>query len=49
MRMTDGSNPWPKPFDQGFDPANSVDAAVLATRSAVFPHFGLVADPDPWF
>jgi acetoin utilization protein AcuC len=49
LRMTDGSNPWPKPFDQGFDPANSVDAAVLATRSAVFPHFGLVADPDPWF
>ena len=49
MRMTDGSNPWPKPFDQGFDPASSVDAAVLATRSAVFPHFGLVADPDPWF
>lgn len=49
LRMTDGSNPWPKPFDQGFDPTNSVDAAVLATRSAVFPHLGLVADPDPWF
>lgn len=49
LRMTDGSNPWPKPFDQGFDPANSVDAAVLATRSAVFPHLGLIADPDPWF
>ena len=48
-RMTDGSTPWPKPFDQGFDPANAVDAAVLATRSAVFPHLGLVADPDPWF
>ena len=49
QRMTDGSNPWPKPFDQGFDPSDPVDAAVLATRSAVFPHLGLVADPDPWF
>ena len=49
LRMTDGSNPWPKPFDQGFDPSDAVDAAVLATRSAVFPHLGLVADPDPWF
>lgn len=48
-RMTDGSTPWPKPFDQGFDPGHPVDAAVLATRSAVFPHLGLVADPDPWF
>lgn len=48
-RMTDGSNPWPKPFDQGFDPSNPVDAAVLATRTAVYPHLGLVADPDPWF
>lgn len=49
LRMTDGSNPWPKPFDQGFDPSNPVDAAVLATRTAVYPHLGLVADPDPWF
>lgn len=49
LRMTDGSTPWPKPFDQGFDPSNPVDAAVLATRSAVYPHLGLVADPDPWF
>ncbi len=48
-RMTDGSTPWPKPFDQGFDPVDPVDAAVLATRTAVFPHLGLVADPDPWF
>lgn len=49
LRMTDGSTPWPKPFDQGFDPADPVDAAVLATRTAVFPHLGLIADPDPWF
>jgi acetoin utilization protein AcuC len=49
QRMTDGGNPWPKPFDQGFDPDNAVDASVLATRAAVFPHLGLDADPDPWF
>ena len=49
LSMTDGSNPWPKPFDQGFNPSDPVDAAVLATRVAVFPHLGLVADPDPWF
>jgi acetoin utilization protein AcuC len=47
--MTDGRTPWAKPFDQGCDPADAVDAAVLATRSAVFPHLGLEADPDPWF
>ena len=49
QRMTDGSTPWPKPFDQGFDPGNAVDAAVLETRAAVFPHLGLDVDPDPWF
>lgn len=49
VRMTDGSTPWAKPFDQGFDPSHPVDSAVLATRAAVFPHLGLVADPDPWF
>lgn len=48
-RMTDGGTPWAKPFDQGFDPRDVVDAAVLATRTAVFPYFGLDADPDPWF
>lgn len=48
-RMTDGRTPWAKPFDQGFDPADPVDAAVLATRTAVFPELGLDPDPDPWF
>jgi acetoin utilization protein AcuC len=47
--MTDGRTPWPKPFDQGFDPGDPIDEAVLATRAAVFPHHGLIADPDPWF
>ncbi|MBI1350027.1 MAG: acetoin utilization protein AcuC [Actinomycetales bacterium] len=48
-RMTDGREPWPRPFDQGFDPADSVDAAILATREAVFPHYGLTAEPGLWF
>lgn len=48
-RMTDGRQPWAKPVDQGFDPGDPVDAAILATRSAVFPLRGLLPDPDPWF
>ena len=48
-RMTDGRQPWPRPFDQGFDPADPVDAAVMATRSAVFGHWGLTAEPGFWF
>lgn len=47
--MTDGRHPWPKPFDQGFDPSDPVDAAIVATRAAVFPLHGLVADSDPWW
>jgi acetoin utilization protein AcuC len=47
--MTDGRSPWAKPFAQGCDPSDPVDAAILATRSAVYPHLGLVADEDPWF
>ena len=48
-RMTDGRQPWPRPFDQGFDPDDAVDAAVMATREAVYPHLGLVAEPSLWF
>jgi acetoin utilization protein AcuC len=48
-RMTDGRQPWPRPFDQGFDPDDPVDKAILATREAVFPHYGLVAEPGLWF
>jgi acetoin utilization protein AcuC len=47
--MTDGRQPWPRPFDQGFDPADSVDAAVLDTRNAVFPTWGLTPEPGFWF
>lgn len=48
-RMTDGRHPWPRPFDQGFDPDDAVDAAVMATREAVYPHYGLTAEPSLWF
>ena len=29
--------------------SDPVDAAILATREAVFPRWGLVAEPDLWF
>jgi acetoin utilization protein AcuC len=41
-RMTDGMDAGWKDFDDGYDPANRLDQAVLATRRAVFPHHGLV-------
>ncbi len=41
-RMTDGmSGSW-KDFEDGYDPADRLDQAVLATRRAVFPHHGLL-------
>lgn len=42
-RMTDGR--WPvgwRGWDEGYDPADRVDQAVLATRRAVFPLRGLL-------
>ena len=48
-RMTDGREPWPRPIEQGFDPDDPVDAAILAAREAVFPHLGLRPEPDVWF
>jgi acetoin utilization protein AcuC len=44
FRMTDGYEPWPKPWDMGYDPSDPVDAAINATRSSVFPFAGLVVD-----
>jgi acetoin utilization protein AcuC len=41
-RMTDGMDGSWREFDDGYDPANRLDQAVLATRRAVFPHHGLV-------
>lgn len=47
-RMTDGRDPWPTHFDAGFHPEDPIDRAVLATRNAVFPHFGLTVE-EHWF
>jgi acetoin utilization protein AcuC len=44
-RMTDGASPDPKAWATGYDPADPIDRAVLATRKALFPLHGL----DPWF
>jgi acetoin utilization protein AcuC len=30
------------PFERGYDPAEPVDQAIMATRKAVFPHHGLM-------
>ncbi len=48
-RMTDGREPWPRPLEQGFDPGDAVDGAILATREAVYPHHGLEPEPAVWF
>ena len=36
---------WWRSWEVGYDPADPVDFAVMATREAVFPHHGL----DVWF
>jgi acetoin utilization protein AcuC len=42
-RMTDGRTPRVRSFeDGGYDPADRLDQAVLATRRAVFPYHGLL-------
>lgn len=42
-RMTDGREPeWRAWQDSGYDPADALDQAVLATRRAVFPFHGLL-------
>lgn len=43
-RMTDGYEPWPKNWSLGYNPADPLDAAVMSTRSAVFPYLGIVSD-----
>lgn len=45
LRMTDGSSADHRSWSTGYDPADPIDRAVLATRKAVFPLHGL----DPYF
>ena len=40
-RMTDGADVTFRPWSAGYDPADPVDRAAMATRTAVFPHHGL--------
>nr|WSX50499.1 acetoin utilization protein AcuC [Streptomyces sp. NBC_00974] len=42
-RMTDGRVPAWRDWESGYDPADRIDQAVLATRRAVFPLRGLLA------
>jgi acetoin utilization protein AcuC len=44
-RMTDGADAEHRSWSTGYDPADPVDRAILATRKALFPLHGL----DPWF
>ncbi|WP_166356243.1 acetoin utilization protein AcuC [Phytoactinopolyspora limicola] len=40
-RMTDGADGEYVPWENGYDPADALDRAIMATRSAVFPWHGL--------
>nr|WP_199521202.1 acetoin utilization protein AcuC [Jiangella anatolica] len=40
-RMTDGGSPAHADWTDGYDPANPLDQAILATRAAVFPAHAL--------
>jgi acetoin utilization protein AcuC len=40
--MTEGGTGQFAQFDSGYDPAEPVDQAILATRNAVFPSYGLM-------
>ncbi|MFE9426663.1 acetoin utilization protein AcuC [Kitasatospora sp. NPDC006697] len=43
LRMTDGADVRYRDFaEQGYDPADRLDQAILATRKAVFPQHGLL-------
>ncbi|HEY2126080.1 MAG TPA: acetoin utilization protein AcuC [Streptosporangiaceae bacterium] len=44
-RMTEGAAADFTPFEGGYDPADPVDRAIMATRSAVFPSHGLFPGP----
>jgi acetoin utilization protein AcuC len=43
--MTDGAPASFTPLSSGYDPADAVDRAIMATRNAVFPLHGLLASP----
>jgi len=44
-RMTDGLPGQFSPFESGYDPADPVDRAIMATRNVTFPLHGLMPVP----
>jgi acetoin utilization protein AcuC len=40
--MTDGAGAQYSSFESGYDPAEPVDQAIMATRAAIFPEHGLM-------
>ena len=40
--MTEGAPGTFAPFENNYDPAEPVDQAIMATRNAVFPAYGLM-------
>jgi acetoin utilization protein AcuC len=43
--MTEGADATYASFESGYDPAEPVDQAIMATRAAVFPEHGLMPEP----
>ena len=43
--MTDGATRGAQPFVRSYNPEDPLDRVIMDTREAVFPHWGLVADP----
>ena len=41
-RMTEGAPAVFEPFESGYDPGDPADQAIMATRNAVFPWYGLI-------
>ena len=39
--MTEGAPATFADYESGYDPADPVDRTIMATRKAVFPHYGL--------
>ena len=43
--MTEGGEPKYARFEAGYHPADPVDRAIIATRSAVFAEHGMMPEP----
>jgi len=49
VSFTEDANVEYARFDDGWDPNNEIDRCIMATRRAIFPHHGLIADPSAAF